>query len=647
MLTKKNLKLLILCNLVSLDCVFPQNTPIGIVTDFDKSAIVDSVIQAMVNEIDRTTGASRKVTLSADNIIYSTQGLSQAATNYNLIAPKVSLVILIGSVSTKGALSTGFSTPTIGLGIYDPGLQEIPFNNGKSGVSNFSYIWAAQNFRKEIEQFNRLHQFRNLTLLVDEGSAITFNEEKAGKTLDSLSQSLSTIINVVPVGNDALASLQSLPPGTDAVYVTELYTKSFSNIRMIADELKRQKLPSFSATKWHVDEGILGSISDDNGLDQAIRKLAIMADGVFTGERLQDMPVVINHKQEFYLNLQTAREIGLSPPFEIIFTANLIDGDAGDQPYYSLEEIMQKALEANFDIKVSYRDIDLAEQEIINARSALLPALDMSVAGAQINDERANPAIGSSERTLTGQLRLTQLLYSEEAIAGVKILHHLMKAQEFDTEIDILAVLLDTYTSYFNLLAAKTNLLVQQENLKNTKANLELAKIRVTLGSSSKAELYRWESEVATAKQSVVEAQTGVISTKLQLNTFLANTLEDEFDIEDISIDGETFREFQAGAMEEFVKTPDDFGKVSDFLVQEAVTGNPNKQFLLENIKATEREQLQNKRLFFVPQVALQAQTDQILDRGGKGSVETPEVEFFDNSWQVGAISQLLPFSGA
>ncbi len=637
---------IILLLALSLGKVYAQKTRIGIITDLEKSVAIDSIIQVIVNEIDRTTGSSKEVTLSTGSVIYGIRSLARAAESYTRLAPQVDLVILLGSISTKGALSSDFNTPAIGLGVTDPGLQGIPFENGRSGIKNFSYIWASTDFIKEIQQFKRLYDFKSLAVLANEGSATTFDLEATKKAIDSLSQVFSSAITVVPVGNNLLESLASIPPGCDAVYLSELYTKHPTEVKLMAEEFKKKKLPSFSTIKWHVDQGILGSISDDNGLDQVIRKLSVMADGVFAGEPLENMPVVINHKEEFYLNLQTADAIGLSPPFEVIFTANLVDGDPEDRPTYSLEEIMQKALEANFDIKISYKDIDLAEQDIVSARSTLLPSLDMSVTGLHINEERANAALGSSERSLAGQLRLTQLIYAEEAIAGVKILYHVKKAQEFDTESDVLAVLLDTYTGYFNLLAAKTNLLIQQENLKNTKANLELAKIRVELGSSSRADLYRWESEVATAKQNVVEAQTGVIASKLQLNTLLANTLEDEFDVEDITIDDEVFQEFQDGLLEEFVKTPDDYSKVTDFLVREAMSGNPNKEFLLENIKATEREKLQNKRLLFVPQVALNAQTDQILDRGGQGSVAPDGIELVDNSWQVGLSLNYPLFQG-
>ena len=628
--------------------LFSQNIELGIVTDFQRSPVIDSVFQVITLEMDRTTGSAKKVTLAPEHVIYGSNSLEQARVNYDRINPQVDFVILVGGISVKGALINGaFPKPTIGLGIIDPSLQDIPFQEGKSGVQNFSYIWAAQDFEKELTQFGRLYPFDNLAVLADSASSITFNQQKAQQVTDSLSELLSTTINIVPVTTDIPGSLAAIPDGTDAVYLTELYGKTVSDIKQIADGLKTRKLPSFSSSKWHVDNGVLACVSDENGFEQAIRKLAIMVDESLGGAPLAEMPVVINYKEEFFLNMETAREMDFSPPFEILFTANLIGDIEGRPAVYSLEEIMQRSLENNFDIKITYQDIALAEQDLRRVRTNIRPSLDLSVTGSHINSERANAAIDNPERLLSGQLTLNQLLYSEEAIAGIKITQYVRKAQEYDTEANVLKVLLDTYIEYFNVLSAKTNLLIQQENLNNSKTNLELAKIRLSVGSSSIADVYRWESEVAADKQVVIEAQTSLITSKLRLNTFLANSLEDNYDIQDVTIDDEVYEKFTDERIAKFVKTPKDLEFVSEFLVQEAVNANPNKRFLLENIKAAEREWLQNKRLLYVPQLAFQAQTSQVLDRGGRGSEEIPGGnEFFDNSWQLGISLSYPLFQG-
>ncbi|MEM8566567.1 MAG: hypothetical protein AAGF85_08900, partial [Bacteroidota bacterium] len=100
--------------LLAFFCTSARAQKIGIVTDFDSTPIVDSVIQVIVQEINRTTGAAREVTLSEQDVIYQTNTLELARSNYDQLEPNVDLMILIGSISTKGALSAEINTPTIG-----------------------------------------------------------------------------------------------------------------------------------------------------------------------------------------------------------------------------------------------------------------------------------------------------------------------------------------------------------------------------------------------------------------------------------------------------------------------------------------------------------------------------------------------------
>ncbi|MEM1135407.1 MAG: TolC family protein [Bacteroidota bacterium] len=641
----RKLHLLLFLLFIWIPQIFSQDVQLGIITDFEKSSIVDSIFQVITQEIDLTTGANKNVTLQQENVIYGKQDFQQAKNNYVQLSQQADVILLVGGISIKGALlASTFPIPTFGLGIIDPSLQGIPIQDGKSGVQNFSYIWSSQEIDKELEEFSKLIPFKNLAILADASSVATINQAKAKQSIDSLSRLLSATIQIVPVTNNISGALATIADNIDAVYLTEMYSKSPDQIREISQILQKRNIPSFSSTKWHVDNGILSCISDENGLNQAIRKLSIMVDEALNGAALAEMPVVINFKEEFFLNLQTAKDIDFSPPFEVLFTATLIKDDMQQVPTYSLEEIMQRALEKNLDIKVSYQDIALSVQDIRSARSGILPQLDLSLTGVRVNEESANAF--TPEQSLNGQLALNQILFSEEVIAGIKLAHYANKAQEYDTEAEVLNILFDTYVGYFSVLAAKTDLTIQQENLTNSKINLELAKNRVSVGAASNAEVYRWESELATAKQAVIQAQTTLFTVKYQLNTFLANTLEEEFDIEDITIDDEVYQEFSNNALANSIKTPKDLALITDFMVQEALLVNPNKKFLLENIKAAERSLLQNKRLLYTPNLALQAQTGRVFDRGGAGSEETPGFPLVDDTWQVGLSLSYPIFQG-
>jgi outer membrane protein TolC len=319
---------------------------------------------------------------------------------------------------------------------------------------------------------------------------------------------------------------------------------------------------------------------------------------------------------------------------------------------YSFSEIAEIALQNNFELKISYKDIDLSQLDIRSNRSFILPSLSSGLTAFQINEERANAMINSPERSLSFDLMLTQVIYSEEALAAIKISQYLKNAQEYQTEADVLNLLLDTYGAYLNVLSAKTNLDIQRRNLENTKTNLELARIRVDVGAANKADLFRWESEVANATQTLIEAQASLFTVKLQLNNLLANSLERDFEVKDIGLEDELFRSFRESPISNLITTPDDLRLVSDFLVQESLDQNPNKMQILENIKASERQLQLNKRLLYVPTISLQAQASEILARGGEGTEEPdPGTPSFgtglqDNTWSVGATLSYPLFTG-
>ncbi|MFY0601599.1 MAG: TolC family protein [Cyclobacteriaceae bacterium] len=624
---------------------YSQDVRVGIVSDFEKGPAIDSMFQAIISELDRTAGYGINILHIEDEISFNNKTLSQAQSSYRKLSPEVDLILLFGSVSTKGALGVGsFSKPTIGLGIVDPGLQDLPFVNGKSGLKNFSYIWGSKDFGKELLEFRRLTSFNNLAILVNEASTVTFNDQKGKALIDSLGGAFSSTISIVPISKDVQKSLSGLSQDADAVYLSELNGRTSADIKQIADELKRKKLPSFSGTQSHVNNGVLGSISNDNDFGQVIKRLSLMVDGALSGEPLSEMPVAINFKETFNLNLQTAKEIDLYPSFDVLFTANFVGQSESNLPTYSLDQIMIKALENNFDIQLTNLDIALAEQDVVAAQSSVLPDLGLSISGSQANPNSGNNF--SPERQALAQLSLTQVLFSEEAIAAIKISRLVKKAQEYQTEANVLNVLLDTYMGYFTVLSAKTDRVIQRDNLRNSQTNLEIAKTKASIGAASKADVYRWESEVANAKQALVRAETAVSSAKLQLNTFLTNVLEDEFDIEDVTIDDEVYTSLRDDPVSKLVNGPRDFKRVSDFMVMESLQSNPNKLFLLENLKTAERLKLQNSRLLYTPVVALQAQGGRTLYRGGQGSEAPQGFEFVDYPWQVGISLSYPIFQG-
>ncbi len=625
---------------------------VGIITDLAESEKTKFIVSSLIQEIDKIIGFNLKVNSSEDIQFFNLSSEAEVQAAYRSI--KADFIIAIGGLSTKSLSQLpSLPIPVIGLGVIDPFILGIPFKNGKSGKKNFTYVLTARDIIKEMKSFKKLVGFERLTLLIDPVTNKSIDESVRQVLVDSIQQELGIEVSIVQAVEDIEDAIQAIG-SAEAVYFSALISYDQAYVEAISEYLIEQKIPSFSASQQHVALGVLGSASGDNGLQQVLRRIAIFSDDILAGRNAGEFSVTLNTSERFTLNVETAQKIGFSPPFEVALTANLVGNRGRDSNAYTFAEIASKALEENLNLKISYKDIDIAELDILSSRSNVLPSLTSGLTGVQINEERANAIINSSERTLNLDLTLTQVIYSEEALAAIKIGQYLKKAQEYQTKVDVLNVLFDTYNAYLNILTAKTNLAIQRENLDNTRANLELAKVRVEIGSTDNSDLYRWESELANATQSLVEAQARLIATKIQLNNLLANTLENGFEVEDIGIEGDLFAKYRSGLLAGLVRTPQDLKIASDFLVEESIANNPNKMQLLENIKATERQLKLNNRLLYAPTIAFQAQTTQILARGGEGSEMPPPNPMIppfgnglqNNSWFVGLSVSYPIFTG-
>ena len=613
-----------------------QEFKVGVVTDFVESAQLDSIIQIIVRQFDQTLGSGKDIVLLKENVSYKNLTPEETVKNYLGIAGKTELVVLIGGNSNKAvARQKQFPKPTFGIGIIDPLIQEIPYVNGTSGIPNFTYICSLNRLETDLSTFKKVVPFKHLTFMVNPGTTITLDQNRTNAGLSALEKKLGIKIDVVEMGRSVDALMNGINAETDAVYISDLGIMSNAEIRELANRLVERGLPSFSGNTRDVYQGIMACQADDKSFDILIRKLGVMVDDALAGKPLEKMEVSIGYSESLSINEKTAAALDINLPFELLFTSKSIK-EGNDSPEYSLNQIIELAFKNNLKIAISNQEIELAMQNIQAAKSAVLPNLDLYMNGRQINEENVIAATGQSQRLLNGSLQLDQVIYSQKAFSGIKIAKYYEKAQEHLTEAEIQEVLLNVFNDYLNVLSAKSILAIEKENLENLEINLNNAELQVNSGALGRAELYRWESELAMAKQDVVVASTNLSEYKIILNNRLGFALEKEFDISDITIDGEIYNQIRSGTLSDLVNNIYDLRMVTDFLVKESLESNPNKKYILEQMNALEQQRIQNKRLFYLPDVALQAQTTQALARGGIGAEPSAGQSFNNNSWSVG-----------
>jgi putative ABC transport system substrate-binding protein len=106
----------------------------------------------------------------------------------------------------------------------------------------------------------------------------------------------------------------------DGLYVTTAGGLIRSNYKRILGFALRNRLPSVTASGEDVEAGWLMSYGRDRA--ESYRRVAYFIDRILKGTKPADLPVEQPMKFEFVVNLNTAKQIGLTIPPEVLARAN-------------------------------------------------------------------------------------------------------------------------------------------------------------------------------------------------------------------------------------------------------------------------------------------------------------------------------------
>ncbi len=616
-------------------CWSQQSLQGGIITDLGNQEFIAPLIRDIKEEIQRTIGSTYILEFTDSSILTGIITPTDSKRAYEeLLNKEVDFIIILGPKSLSGINEkTQFQTPTIAVGILDSRLQMLPQTaSGSTGIENFTYIQSSAPLRESINRFKELVNFQNLSIVAELDIIQLFDRNLASSELERTAETLGITINTVPFLSESVEKMV-IPDSTEAVLLLTDFQISPDYLSIIVDKLNEQKLPSFSITQEHVNQGVMLSYGDDR--TQILRKLALTVDELLEGRSMAAMSVNIDLNQQLYVNISTAQLIQFPINYQTIFSANIIQED-NHIPQYKLTDILEGALNENLAIKISQRAIQNSSLDVRQAISNYYPDLDLSVSYTELSKNQANEFAFQSQRSASSSLSLSQVIFSENILANIKINEYLLEAQEYNTQQDVLDVIFDAYSAYLNILQSQASLEIQQENLAVSKTNLELAKLQYNLGASDNSDVYRFEGELATNTQQIIEAQANVLMTKMTLNQLLNYTLPDEFELTAASVESELFQRYINHPITRVIGSPNLIKKTVDYLVNEAKQQNPSKGELLANDRLLQRQLLLNQRQFYLPTVSANGSLSSTFLRGGSASIPSEGVEFADNTWNLG-----------
>ncbi len=564
-----------------------------------------------------------------------------------LADPKVDIVLTMGVIASHDvAVRAKLPKPVIAPFIIDRRIQGLPFDKGTSGRKNLSYLVWPWSMGRDLQAFREVADHESVVFVANKYFIEVVPD--ISTRVKETAKAVGVRMSVVAAGMSADEVLAALPADAGAVYMAPLIHMPPAEYRKLLDGLIARKLPTFSAMgRFAVDQGVLVGLRPADDFTRIARRVAVNVQRILLGDDPASFGVTLRLGEELAINMATARAIGLSPSWIVLTEAVLVSARRTDAARsISLRGAMKAAVDGNVDLAAAREVVVGGRADVRGARANLLPSVEASTTVRTIDQDRASALTGNPQHLWTGDLSVTQVVYSDRAWAGYSIQKHAQRSREHELETTRLDVVLAVGVAYLNVLRAVTFERIQRQNLRRTRQNVDLARTRVEVGSGNPAEVYRWESQIANDRKAVIEASAQRNLAEIELNRILHRPLEEPFSLDEESLTATTPLSDES-QLSSYVGDPWTFKVFRRFMIEQAVAHAPELAQLDDAIAAQKRAATAAKRTLWAPTVAVSGGLTQRFGRAGEGAddpaMPIPGFEAADGtSWFV-ALNLSLP----
>ena len=595
---------------------------VGVVMDgpWDRNEEIFVLFRKEINDL---LARDYDILFPADKTITSdwTKEGIHSALDKVLSDPDIDIVLAGGLIASADVCQRSeFPRPVIAPFILDLELQGLPLENGTSGVHNLNYIVTPDRFVTDMDAYRDIVAFKKPSMLISRLTSELYPDLQ--RNVEGKANELGITLNTIIVGTSVGQALDKLPPDADAVLLTALYPLQEEETNDIIQGLINRKLPGFtSLMRDDVERGIYAGRVPEDHFQRRARRVALNIQRILFGEDPGTIPVVMHDNFKMIINMETARAIQVYPNFSAMSEAELLKPTREEaKRKITFAGAIEEAVRENLTLSEKQRYVAAGKQDIRQARSNLLPRLELSALETVIDKDIAESSMGQqAERTLSGSATFTQLLYSEPAWANLSIQKKIQTTREKELEALKLDIAGTTASAYLDLLKAKTVENIQRENLRLTRSHLEIARVRRAIGMSGPADVFRLESKIASDRLNVIGAISYRNAQEIQLNRLLHRPLEEAFTTEEMSIEDVQLLISDPRILNYF-KNQWSFKLLRKILVQFGLESSPELQGLNAAISAKERALASSKRAYYIPTLGLQGEIANKFSRSGAGS---------------------------
>ncbi len=569
----------------------------------------------------------------------------EAAVREQLTDGEVDIVIANGLLAAHEIMRIEhLPKPVIATIVADPVLQNLPNVDGRSARKNLVYLSDDHTVGSDLDLFHSMVKFKHLAILIDRLFIETLPQ--LAQTTAAAQKRLNIEISLVPIETSPTDALEALPSAADAVYVPPLPRFDESSMRELASGLIERRLPSFSLLGLDTLElGLLMTgVGRNVELTRAARRVALNLQSILLGTNASQLKVGLLQPQKLAINMRTARAIGYSPRWKELDAAILLNEKPDhDTTQYTFVEAVARSVESNLSLQIDSIDRAIADDQVRAARSALLPQLSANMGATTIDSDRANPAFAAERESEFG-IEASQVIYSERFHSGLDIAKLLRDAEDHAFQTRVLDIIEATATAYLTVLQANAQESVRESNVSVTEQNLELATTRRQIGQAGRSDVLRWESQLASDRQSLYAARADADQAMTELKRILNLELSDRLGVSDAGI-STLIAMLDSERFQRFFDNPQKFSIFRRYQVERALKNSPELKEIESQIAGGERNLLAAKRAYYVPDVSLVGQANTNLHRGGSGS-SLRGTGLDDEQWSIGVQATLPLFEG-
>ena len=564
----------------------------------------------------------------------------------------VSMVLVMGPIGAKVASNKGLrgklSKPVFAPIILDAGLQKIGNNVqidktgkqtvlNKSNVKNFYFIDSPYSILNDIEVFTEIFSFTSLAIVVDQGVAETI-EGVANRRFRERIKFIKDI-DIVPISGSAEKSLSlmgTLGAASQAFYIAGLYEIDSAQRKVLLKGITKMQKPSFSKQGYSdVLAGALGTLTAQSFEKKRAQLTATMIQRALDGEKLSELPIHINVDGRLTINMETASELGISPPWAVLAEAKKVRGSTSLTPQelfdnptnldaegLSLGEAIKKAKEKFLkDVVETSNKVTLNDYVI--ARAAYLPQLEAAMDGVIIDADRAAQSLQyNPEQDVRVGARINQTLWSYEKAAQLKIEKTKQAIREQDykqIEADLCA---DVGAAYLSLLHSRSVENALRDRLSRVRNYLDIARRRSDRDATAAADVFRMQAIRFKSKKDLLTAQSKSRHLEILFNRVVGLPIAGPVNLEeqDLITAGVIDLEYR---LMSYVRDPRSFPAFSDGLVSVALKNHLDlkkmeheKSLINQNIKV-------NLSKYWSPDISFSAGVDYHLYRTNSSYVST------------------------